>query len=219
MFGRLLWGFGACAGAVSCYAICKDLYSNQSLTKTLALISASIGITPLVAPIMGAILNGLFGWQRIFYALAIFSTLLLVWIYLCLVKANPPQLRKHNSRTPLSYFKMTLQPEFFPALLCNSLALSSLFAYIASAPVILMAQLGLNQYQFSSLFAVNACAMILANSGLVILLQRFRQKPILWVSIAAMICTSLLLFSCPIYATCWIITPTSRWAFCCFASR
>ncbi|MCJ8297909.1 MAG: multidrug effflux MFS transporter [Pseudomonadales bacterium] len=194
MLGRFLLGLGACAGVVSCYAICRDCYSGVELSKTLALISAAIGIAPMLAPLLGAGLNDAFGWQSIFYFLAGFAALLFIWILFALDETNPNNLSAQPSSARLSYWKMLTDRQFFPYLLANCCAFIALFAYIGSSPIILMQQWGLSQYQFSIFFAINAGCMILGNSLLSIALNLISSQKVLKIAYSLIIGASTFMF-------------------------
>ena len=200
MLGRFLLGLGACAGAVSCYAICRDCYSGIELTKTLATVSAVIGIAPLVAPLIGAALNNAFGWQSIFYFLAGFAALLFIWILLSLGETNPRNLAPRRDNSGLSYWKILTDRQFFPQLLANCFAFIALFAYIGSSPVILMQHWSLSQYQFSVFFAINAGCMIIANSALAYTLSFISADTILKIAYRLIITASAFMFFLPYIA-------------------
>ena len=206
MLGRFLLGLGACAGAVSCYAICRDCYSGIDLTKTLATVSAVIGIAPLVAPLIGAALNDAFGWQSIFYFLAGFAALLFIWILLSLGETNPRILARRRDNSGLSYWKILTDRQFFPHLIANCLAFIALFAYIGSSPVILMQHWGLSQYQFALFFAINASCMIIANSALAYALTFISSEKILKIAYSFIIGAGSFIFLIP-YAAQQLVNP------------
>lgn len=179
MLGRFLLGLGACAGAVSCFAICRDVYDKTELTKTIAIVSATIGIAPLIAPTIGAMLNEIYGWQSIFYFLAIYAFSLFFWILTSLPETNPASLKPDQTVRPVSYMQMLLNANYFSYLLVNSAAFVALFAFIASSPVIFMVDWHLTEFQFSLLFAFNAAWMIVANIVLSAALKRYSTETML----------------------------------------
>lgn len=179
MLGRFLLGLGACAGAVSSFAICRDVYDKTELTKTIAIVSAAIGIAPLVAPSIGAILNELYGWQSIFYFLAIYAFMLFFWILHSLPETNNPRLKITQQVSHESYLAMLLNINYFHYILVNAAAFVALFAFIASSPVIFMRHWQLTEYQFSLFFAFNAVWMIVANSLLSAALNRYSTETML----------------------------------------
>ncbi len=194
MLGRFLLGLGACAAVVSCYAICRDCYSGVELSKTLAIVSAAIGIAPMLAPLLGAGLNDIFGWQSIFYFLAGFAALLFVWIFFALNETNPNNLSAESNSEGLSYWKMLSDRHFYPYIIANCCAFIALFAYIGSSPVILMQQWGLSEYQFSIFFAINAACMILGNTLLSFALNLTSSAKLLKIAYTLIITASTFMF-------------------------
>ncbi|KGJ95912.1 multidrug effflux MFS transporter [Colwellia psychrerythraea] len=179
MLGRFLLGMGACAGAVSSFAICRDVYDKTELTKTIAIISATIGIAPLVAPPIGAMLNEFYGWQSIFYFLAIYAFMLFVWVLSSLPETNKTNLRSTQQVDNMGYLQMLTNVNYFPYIVVNASAFVALFAFIASSPVIFMGHWQLTEYQFSLLFAFNAVWMIVANSLLSVALNKYSTDTML----------------------------------------
>jgi DHA1 family bicyclomycin/chloramphenicol resistance-like MFS transporter len=179
MVGRFLLGLGACAGAVSSFAICRDVYDKTELTKAIAIISATIGVAPLMAPIIGAMLNEFFGWQSIFYFLTIYALILFVWVLTELPETNKSKLKAIRQARNTGYIKMLLDANYFPYMLINAAAFVALFAFIASSPVIFMSHWQLTEFQFSMFFAFNAVWLIVANSMLSIALNKYTTENIL----------------------------------------
>ena len=179
MVGRFLLGLGACAGAVSSFAICRDVYDKTELTKAIAIISATIGVAPLMAPLIGAMLNELYGWQSIFYFLAIYALTLFFWVLTSLPETNNSNLKSIQTEQNTGYIKMLIDSNYFPYMLINAAAFVALYAVIASSPVIFMKHWQLTEYQFSLFFAFNAVWMIIANSLLSIALKKYSTETML----------------------------------------
>lgn len=179
MLGRFFLGLGACSGAVSCFAICRDVYDKAELTKMIAIVSATIGIAPLIAPTIGAVLNEMYGWKSIFYFLTIYAFLLFVWILTSLPETNASPLKPARTYKATSYIEMLTDSNYFPYMLMNAAAFVALFAFIASSPVIFMSNWQLTEYQFSLFFALNAACMIAANTILSVALKKYSTKSML----------------------------------------
>jgi len=179
MMGRFLLGLGACSGAVSSFAICRDVYDKTELTKTIAIVSATIGIAPLVAPSIGALLNEIYGWQSIFYFLAIYAAILFVWILISLPETNNTSLKPVQTAKEVGYLQMLMNANYFPYMLMNAAAFVALFAFITSSPVIFMSQWQFTEYKFSLFFAFNAAWMIVANLVLSVTLKKYSTETML----------------------------------------
>jgi DHA1 family bicyclomycin/chloramphenicol resistance-like MFS transporter len=179
MVGRFLLGLGACAGAVSSFAICRDVYDKAELTKTIAIISATIGVAPLIAPIVGAMLSESYGWQSIFYFLAVYALILFIWILNSLPETNCTRLKLTKAGSSISYIKMLIDEDYLPYMVMNAAVFVALFTFIASSPVIFMGHWQLTESQFSLFFAFNAIWMIIANSTLSVALKKYSTEAML----------------------------------------
>jgi len=179
MVGRFFLGLGACAGAVSAFAICRDVYEKTELTKAIAIVSATIGVAPLMAPIIGALLNELYGWQSIFYFLAIYALILFLWVLALLPETNSHNLNFPQKELGMGYIRLLLDANYFPYMMINAAAFVALFAFIASSPVIFMEHWQLTEYQFSLCFAFNAIWLIVANSMLSLALKKYSTESML----------------------------------------
>ena len=74
---RVVQAFGAGMTVVIVGAMVRDYYSGRKAAQMFALIGIILMIVPLVAPMVGAVLQGLGGWQAIFVFLAAYSLVLL----------------------------------------------------------------------------------------------------------------------------------------------
>ena len=73
---RVVQAFGAGMTVVIVGAMVRDYYSGRKAAQMFALIGIILMIVPLVAPMVGAVLQGLGGWQAIFVFLAAYSLVL-----------------------------------------------------------------------------------------------------------------------------------------------
>ncbi|CKL07681.1 integral membrane efflux protein [Neisseria meningitidis] len=74
---RVVQAFGAGMTVVIVGAMVRDYYSGRKAAQMFALIGIILMVVPLVAPMVGALLQGLGGWQAIFVFLAAYSLVLL----------------------------------------------------------------------------------------------------------------------------------------------
>ena len=80
--GRLIEGAGIGAANAVGYALIRDIYSGNELTRKLSYVSIFVGITPIIAPLCGGYLVGYFNWQACFITLSILAFgLILMQLY------------------------------------------------------------------------------------------------------------------------------------------
>ncbi len=80
LIGRLIEGLGIGTANAVGYALLRDIYSGDKLTKQLSYVSVFVGITPIIAPLFGGYISEYLGWRSCFAVLALTS------FVLCMIK-------------------------------------------------------------------------------------------------------------------------------------
>ncbi|MCL9777390.1 multidrug effflux MFS transporter [Vibrio sp. S4B1] len=158
---RLLQGLGACATSVAAFATVRDLYGPEKSGKMISYLNGAICFIPALAPILGSYLTHQFGWRANFSFMAGFALVVGLMVVLNMKETNPKQ---QNARYfALSrYVDVLRTPTFvFHATLCL-LAMGVILAYVTSAPVLLMENMGLSMSEFTFWFGLNAVFNIAA---------------------------------------------------------
>ncbi|WP_141766238.1 MFS transporter, partial [Pseudomonas sp. HMSC75E02] len=70
---RFVQALGGCAGMVISRAVVRDLCDAVAAAKAFSQLMLVMGLAPILAPLGGGALLGLFGWQSIFLCLVAFS--------------------------------------------------------------------------------------------------------------------------------------------------
>ena len=151
---RGLQGASAGAGLVVGRAVIRDTYSGPAAHRLMSQVMMIFGVAPVIAPIIGAQLLALGGWQGIFWMVAIAAFMLaglLVWL---LDESHPPAQRTRFAPWPLlaSFTAFGRDRLFWPLLISSSVNFAGLFLYIASAPRIVVGLLHLSPQGFPWLF-------------------------------------------------------------------
>ncbi|NJM29033.1 MAG: multidrug effflux MFS transporter [Rhizobiales bacterium] len=68
---RLLQAVGGSAGIVLARAMVRDVYDREKSASVIAYITMAFVVAPMIAPIVGGVLDQFFGWQASFWLLAI----------------------------------------------------------------------------------------------------------------------------------------------------
>ncbi len=66
---RAAQALGGSGGIVLARAIVRDLYSGARAGRELSLIGAVMALAPVLAPLVGGVLQTGFGWRSVFFAL------------------------------------------------------------------------------------------------------------------------------------------------------
>lgn len=155
---RFLQAISACTGSVIVIAYIRDVMPVREGVKANSLISMTISLSPMLAPIIGGYLEYYFNWYANFILLAIMSGSLLIILWLFL----PESLLYKNKETlhPVgmlkNYFSLFRNKDYRMLVFANTASFSSLFAFIATAPYLLIDLSGVKPQHFGYYFALNS---------------------------------------------------------------
>lgn len=162
LVARFLGGFGGGAGSVLARSMVRDLYSGRDAARAFGITALIFGVTPVVAPLLGALLMTVTGWRGIFVAIALWGVALLV-AALRLPETLPPDRRHDAGVTSLfSEFPRVLRDRSFlaPALVLT-IGFQPLSLYLAMSTFALQKGHGLDPQQFGYMFAANSVGILL----------------------------------------------------------
>lgn len=163
LVARLLQGFGACATSVAAFAAVRDSFGPERSGRMISYLNGAICFIPALAPILGSWLTHEFGWRSNFSFMAGFAIVAGSFIAISFKETRPADTNIQGSMISFErYMSVLREPVFlFHATLCM-LAMAVILAYVTSAPVWLMMELGQDMGQFTLWFGINAALNILA---------------------------------------------------------
>lgn len=165
LLGRFLQGLTGSVGVVIAKAIARDFASGQELTKLFALLMMVNGLAPVLAPLVGGQLLLFTTWRVIFIILAVFSAILLVGSFL--FHESLPKEKRITGGVGASannYITLIKDKPFLGQTLIQLFAFGAFFAYISGSSFIYQNIFQLSAQQFSYLFGINSCGIILASA-------------------------------------------------------
>lgn len=183
--GRVLQGFGAAAAAVVAVAVVGDLYVDSAAATVMSRLILVLGVAPVVAPSLGAVVLLKASWHWIFAVLVVLAGLLFLLAALALPETLPTSHRRplHVRSIVATYGELLRDFRFVTLVLVAALSMAGLFGYIAAAPFVLQGDYGLNQQSFALVFAAGAIILIGATQSNVVLLRRFAPQSIMLVAL------------------------------------
>lgn len=160
---RLLQGCCGAAGLVIARAVVRDLFGPVDSGKVFAELTIVSGVAPIVAPLLGAQLLRVMGWQGLFVVLAGIG-LLLVAGAATLPESLPVERRRSDGlrQTLAVGADLVRSRSFVGYALAAGLGTACLLTYIAASPFVLQDGYGVSAQVFSVVFAVNAVGIVLA---------------------------------------------------------
>src|SRR5205085_12154537 len=88
---RVAQSLGASTGQTISRAIIRDLYERERAASMIGLVTSVVVLVPMSAPLIGGILDTLFGWEAIFITVATLSFVVFLWAAIAL-----PETRKFS---------------------------------------------------------------------------------------------------------------------------
>ncbi|SHN07587.1 MFS transporter, DHA1 family, bicyclomycin/chloramphenicol resistance protein [Pseudomonas asturiensis] len=159
---RFVQALGGCAGMVLSRAIVSDKCNAVESAKVFSQLMLVMGLAPILAPMLGGVLVGAYGWQSIFICLTLFSALCLTAVALGLPESMPDS----TPRQPLSgalrqYGRLLTDRVFIGHALTGGIAMAGMFAYVAGSPFVFIKLYGVPAEHYGWLFGMNAAGFIL----------------------------------------------------------
>jgi len=154
IFFRFFQGATAGAGSVVGRAIVSDLFVGAEAQRVMSYISVVFGLAPAIAPILGGWLLSSFGWRSIFWFIALFSGLLMVFCAGQLKESLPIESRHPFRFRPvmLNYLHVCSCLPFMLQAFSIGFAFGGVMMYVSSAPAFVVHILHLHETDYGWLF-------------------------------------------------------------------
>ena len=189
---RIAQSLGASTGQTIGRAIIRDLYDREHAASMIGLVTSVVVLMPMVAPLIGGILDTLFGWEAIFVFSAGVSFTVFVWAALAL-----PETRKLSPASGQRHFRADLaalaaSPRFFGYALCAGLGSAPFFTFLGAAPHVVVTLLGRTSAEYGLWFFLPSIGFMAGNFAVSRLTARFGIDALIWWGIALTIIGCLL---------------------------
>lgn len=162
---RFLQALGGGAASVLARAVVRDVYTPTEAIRKLSLMAMVTAIAPLVAPLMGGGLLGVFGWRGTFAAILLWGVVSLIVVWRQLPETLPAERRGTLSmgRAFAVYGSLLVDPVAMGLVLAGGMSFAAMFAYITASPFYFIALKGFSPGAYGMLFAANAVGIFATN--------------------------------------------------------
>jgi DHA1 family bicyclomycin/chloramphenicol resistance-like MFS transporter len=164
---RFLQAFGGAGAIVLARAVVRDIYSGVRAGRELSLMGAITGIAPIVAPMIGGVLQTLFGWRSNFVLLIIFAAVAGAVAALLLPETLPKRdSGRFSLRTMIALYRSVLSHRGFLAYLGLLIpSFVGLFAWVSGAPIVMQSgHYALTPLIFGLIYAVASAGYMLGTA-------------------------------------------------------
>jgi MFS transporter, DHA1 family, multidrug resistance protein len=159
---RFLLALGGCVGIVASRTIVRDLFPVNEIARIFSLLMLVLGVSPIIAPSLGAYVADTFGWRYIFVILALIAALILWSVIRYLPESRPgdPAISLRASHVFRTYAGVLKDPAFMPFAVASAMASAGLFSYISDSPFLFTSLFHLSDREFGLVFSLSACGII-----------------------------------------------------------
>ncbi|HLP67054.1 MAG TPA: multidrug effflux MFS transporter [Rhizobium sp.] len=193
---RALQGVGACAGAVICRAIVRDLFTGVAATQLMSRLLLVFSVSPILAPLAGSAVTLAASWRAIFWVMVLAAVLGAVLVTLRLPETRSEEARSQSSLGSVlaSYGTLLRDPYYLGLVLIASFGMASYMIYVANSSFVLIEHYGLSPSLYSVVFAMNAVSFIGASQMNGRLSRRFGLRRLIRFAVAGFALASTMLF-------------------------
>jgi DHA1 family bicyclomycin/chloramphenicol resistance-like MFS transporter len=163
---RALQAFGGSGCIMVARAIVRDLYSGSRAGRQLSVMGSVMALAPVIAPMVGGVLQTAFGWRSIFVVLVIAGACGMTTIWLVL-----PETLKQRAVEPVSpasmlrsYSIVARNPAYLAYMALATGSYAGLFAWISGASFVLQNLYGLSPLHFGIAFALGSVGYLIGTN-------------------------------------------------------
>ncbi|RAI44537.1 multidrug effflux MFS transporter [Rhodoplanes roseus] len=159
---RIVQGAGASGVIVLARAVVRDLYEGARAAREMALMAAIMGIAPILAPMIGGVLEEWLGWRAGFVLILVAGIGAVGVVRRLLPETVRASARDvHLLRQSLESFAFILKNKAFLAYLgIVTASFSGLFSYISGSSFVMQAVYGLSPTGFGLFYGVTSLGFI-----------------------------------------------------------
>lgn len=180
IFLRFLQALGSCSGMVASRAMVRDLFEPREAAKVFSMLMLVIGISPIIAPSVGAFVLTNFDWHIIFVILAVLAFLIFLSVVFILPESyhGNKKMSLHPRNVISDFWRVFKNPTFILYAAVGGFASSGLYAYLSGSSFVLQRLFGLSEVEYGGAFALVASSLIIATQLNRILLNRWDSAAI-----------------------------------------
>lgn len=162
---RIAQAAGAATGVVITRAIVRDLYDRDRAAAMLGLVTSAMVIAPMISPLIGGLLDTVFGWETIFLVVSVFTLLVLIWSTLALPETNP--LRKSGADSSAISWRewkaLLTNRRFYCYALTSTFGTAPYYVLIGGAPHVVVNIIGATSAEYGIWFTLSSLGYMIGN--------------------------------------------------------
>jgi len=164
LVARALQAIGACTGMALGRAIVRDVFSHAGTARAMAVISVALGITPILAPLVGGYLQVWWGWRANFGFLALAGAAITAAVLWRIPETRQPHA-DGDPKPPLlgGVSRLLRERRYLGYTLVIGGTSSMFYAFLTAAPLILITRLGVTPDAFGRYLVLGTCGTVVSS--------------------------------------------------------
>ncbi|MGI9607732.1 MAG: multidrug effflux MFS transporter [Acidimicrobiales bacterium] len=135
---RVVWGVGAAGARVVATAIIRDRFEGTAMAKAMSQVMAVFVLVPVFAPTVGAAILLVLPWRALFWACAVWATLIVIWSFRLRETLNPGNRRELSVGGTWDGFRQVARTPVTFGYTVSTIFIQGVFtSYLASADLII----------------------------------------------------------------------------------
>ena len=152
--GRVIQGFGACGMMVTCFAIVRDLFSEDDCASVYSFLNSTVSLSPLIAPLIGGYLAYWFNWRAAFVFLAVVAAIIFISTKLNINETLDPKNKRNLEKDFfIDYWHVLKNTPFLVYTFCASAGFACFLTFFSSSSYIIIDLLHVPEQHFGFYFA------------------------------------------------------------------
>ncbi len=178
---RFFQALGACSGQVMARAVVRDLFEPRESARVFSLLLLVMGVSPILAPLVGGQIIELFDWRMVFWVITAFALLGLAGAILRIPETHRPENKRslQLKNVIAVYSELITDRVFMGYAVTGGLAMGGLYTYIVATPFVFIQLFHVPTNHFGLFFGINACGLIGASQLNVRWLRRYDTDAII----------------------------------------
>ncbi len=159
---RFIQGIGAGCGPILARAILRDCYDGKAAEQAMAMVMFMMALGPMIAPIIGSLVIGIFDVMAVFGVLVIIATAYIVISLFWFRETYKPVAVDVNPSKIFSGYRTVWEHRASRYnMLAGAFVYGSMLCYISASPAVLIEGFGLPAEQYGFYFAISATALLI----------------------------------------------------------
>jgi len=160
---RAVQAFGATCGIVIARAVIRDLYERDRAASMIGWVTMAMVVAPMIAPLIGGVLDAAYGWWAIFVFVGLFAAAVLIWTMFVLPETRAVATSEGIARFLADTKILLTDPKFIGYALVSTFNSAMFFTFIGGAPHVVVAIMHRSPAEYGIWFVILSLVYMAGN--------------------------------------------------------